>query len=159
MYIAIAVNSSLWEPTFKPLVVSKTCHKIIGILGTLLMQEPNAKTMYAPFLRWWAEYMDSHEQLSTGFLCDTSDDVPTCKCNDALTCAADQCLANKLHKCVAPTFATNMIKHIGLNWTWPNNRTAQRTILDLQLPTGLWSGGSKPGYHDIDALLPKAVPP
>eukprot|EP01052_Picozoa_sp_SAG31_P003811 SAG31_NODE_150_length_22290_cov_5.975801_27_plen_104_part_00 len=38
-----------------------------------------------------------------------------------------------------------MIKHIGLDWNWHLNRTAQRTILDLQLPTGLWSSGSKPG--------------
>lgn len=58
------------------------------------------------------------------------------------------------HKeCVAPTFATNMIKHSGLNWTWPNNRTAQRTILDLQLPSGFWGDGHTPGYHEIDSLF------
>ena len=46
-----------------------------------------------------------------------------------------------------------MIKHIGLNRTWPNSRTAQRTILDLQLSSGFWGDGHVPGYHEIDSLF------
>ena len=34
--------------------------------------------------------------------------------------------------------------HVWAYRTWPLNRTAQRTILDLQLPTGLWSSGHTP---------------
>lgn len=118
MYQQIAKNESLWEQTFLPGGHVLGIHKIIGILGTLLMQEPNAKETYAPFLRWWAEFIDEHEQMSTGFLANNSSscaDVPQCKCNEPL-CTGDKCLAGPLEKCVAPTFATNMIKHIGLNW-------------------------------------------
>ena len=48
----IRLSDALWigEPTFAPLVFTGI-HKIIGILGTLLMQRPDAKTKYAPFLR------------------------------------------------------------------------------------------------------------
>ena len=146
----IAANESLWTPTFDPIVYGGI-HKIIGILGTLLMQKPNARAEYAPFLKWWASYIDAHEQQSTGFLCNLPDDVPQCKCSHPQACSGDgKCLANTLHSCVAPTFATNMIKHVGLEWPWPLNRTAQRTILDLQLPTGFWTDGFN---HDIDALF------
>eukprot|EP00912_Choanoflagellata_sp_UC4_P001150 UC4_evm3s714 len=116
------------------------------------MQSPDAKIEHASFLMWWARFIDEHEQISTGFLCNISNDTPTCKCSES-SCDKNLCLKDVLHSCVAPTFATNMIKHLGLNWTWHLNRTAQRTILDLQLPTGLWSDGNKPGYHDVDALF------
>ena len=49
-----------------------------------------------------------------------------------------------------------MIKYVGLGAGWHLNRTAQRTILDLQLPTGFWtdvSATTGPGYHDIDSLF------
>ena len=156
MYKTIASNHSLWEATFLPTGKDKNTgilaiHKIIGILGTLLMQEPNAKKEYAPFLEWWARFIDAHEEKANGFLCDITG-VPQCKCTEPL-CTGERCLAEKLKECVAPTFATNMIKHIGLNWTWPNNRTAQRTILDLQLPSGFWGSSHTPGYHEIDSLF------
>ena len=140
------------EPTFAPLVYTGI-HKIIGILGTLLMQRPDAKAKYAPFLKWFVEYIDAHEQASTGFLCDAANDKPQCSCTDR-ACVKPRCAADALHGCVAPTFATNMIKHVGLGAGWHLNRTAQRTILDLQLPSGFWtSGGGPPGYHDIDSLF------
>ena len=60
-----------------------------------------------------------------------------------------------------------MVKHIGIGAGWPLNRSAQRTILDLQRSSGFWdcdepkpspsaSNGNKickPGYHNIDALF------
>ena len=158
-YELIASNRSLWEPTFAPLVFTGI-HKIIGILGTLLMQRPDAKTKFAPFLEWFVQYINAHEQASTGFLCDVADDKPQCSCREK-TCAKPNCAADVLHKCVAPTFATNMIKHVGLGAGWHLNRTAQRTILDLQHPSGFWTdsddkaggGMTKPGYHDIDSLF------
>eukprot|EP01052_Picozoa_sp_SAG31_P003812 SAG31_NODE_150_length_22290_cov_5.975801_28_plen_445_part_00 len=83
MYIEIASNSNLWEETFDPIVFGGI-HKIIGILGTLLMQRPNARQRYASFLHWFAQYIDRHEQNSTGFLCNIPSDIPRCKCRDAL---------------------------------------------------------------------------
>ena len=83
IYIAIAGNRSLWEPTLAPilyggihkadlhkdpccvlltqslpLIVYGGIHKDyrvsgLGFLGTLLMQEPGAKEKYAPFLAWF----------------------------------------------------------------------------------------------------------
>ena len=78
--------------------------------------------------------------FGSGFLCAAGSPVPRCRCADP-ACAHGGCLADARSKCVAPTFATNMIKHIGLNRTWPNSRTAQRTILDLQLSSGFWGDG------------------
>ena len=98
------------------------------------------------------DYIDAHEQASTGFLCDKANDQPQCSCTDR-ACVKPRCAADALHGCVAPTFATNMIKHVGLGAGWHLNRTAQRTILDLQLPSGFWTSGGPPGYHDIDSLF------
>ena len=56
-YTTIAANRSLWEPTFDPIVYGGI-HKIIGILGTLLMQRPNATAEHAPFLEWFVQYND-----------------------------------------------------------------------------------------------------
>lgn len=158
MYRAIAADPALWHPTFLPTGKGLdrhsgvlATHKIVGILGTLLMQEPGAAVAYAPFLRWWGDFIDAHVDTDNGFLC-TVKSVPPCKCSDP-ACSGGRCMADALSKCVAPTFATAMVKRVGLNRTWPNSRRAQRTILDLQRPTGFWSDGSLPGYHEIDSLF------
>ena len=49
------------------------------------------------------DYIDAHEQASTGFLCDKANDQPQCSCTDR-ACVKPKCAADALHGCKAPRY-------------------------------------------------------